>query len=212
MALFDEDWKCRDYLEWLRWPDGFVCPHCQGLTDWRLADGYLACADCVRKVSVTAGTVLGTRTPLTLWLAAAWLITTSKNGISASALHREFDLGSYQTAWVMLHRLRSVMVVPGRDLLAGRVEVDETILGGPEPGVRRRGALGKVLIAVAVEVLSVTDGWRAYPAATKGRYNHEALDIFASDAQAAVHSVVSRLKRWILGTLDSSLASEHLLA
>src|SRR5665647_3866647 len=62
------------------------------------------------------------------------------------------ELGSYQTAWVMLHRYRTVMVRPARDRLRGDVEVDESFLGGPEPGVPGRGALGKVLFAAAVEV------------------------------------------------------------
>lgn len=60
-------------------------------------------------------------------------------------------LGSYQTAWAMLHRYRSVMVRPGRDRLTGDVEVDESFLGGPRPGVPGRGALGKILFAGAVE-------------------------------------------------------------
>jgi len=60
-------------------------------------------------------------------------------------------LGSYQTAWAMLHKYRSAMLRPDRDRLQGRVEVDETFLGGDEAGPRGRGALGKVLVAVAVE-------------------------------------------------------------
>lgn len=74
-----------------------------------------------------------------------------KVGISASQVQREMELGSYPTAWAMLHRYRTVMVRPGRDRLRGDVEVDECFLGGPEPGVRGRGALGKVLLAGAVE-------------------------------------------------------------
>lgn len=67
----------------------------------------------------------------------------SKIGVSAIHVQREMGLGSYQTAWAMLHRYRSVMVRPGRDRLTGDVEVDESYLGGPETGVAGRGALGK---------------------------------------------------------------------
>src|SRR5665811_1532568 len=76
----------------------------------------------------------------------------SVTGVSATGLRREMELGSVQTAWAMLHRYRSVMAGPGRDRLRGDVEVDQSFLGGPEPGVPGRGALGKVLFAGAVEV------------------------------------------------------------
>jgi transposase-like protein len=101
---------------------------------------------------VTAGTIFHrTRTPLTVWFAACWQLTSQKNGISALGLQRVLGLGSYQTAWAMLHRFRSSMVRPGRERLAGRVEVDETFIGGVKPGRRGRGAAGKVMVAVAVE-------------------------------------------------------------
>lgn len=92
-------------------------------------------------------------TPLTVWFAAVWYITSSKNGVSAKTLHRLLGFGSYQTAWTMLHRFRAAMVRPGRDRLCGDVEVDETIFGGKKTGKRGRGAEGKVLVAVAVELM-----------------------------------------------------------
>jgi transposase-like protein len=152
-SWFNEDWKCLDYLDWLRWPNGFACPHCSCERGWRAPDLRWRCAGCDRRVSATAGTILhGTRTPLTVWFAAAWHLVNSKVGISATQLQREMELGSYQTAWAMLHRYRSVMVRPGRDRLRGDVEVDESYLGGPEPGIPGRGALGKVLFAATVEL------------------------------------------------------------
>jgi len=153
-AWFDTDWKCRDYLDWLRWPDGFVCPSCGSGAGWRLTDRLARwkCGGCGRKVSATAGTVFDkTRTPLTVWFAAAWRLVGDKVGVSATQIQREMDLGSYQTAWAMLHRFRSVMVRPGRDRLRGDVEVDESYLGAPQTGGFGRGALGKVLVAGAVE-------------------------------------------------------------
>ena len=91
---------------------------------------------------------------MTVWFSAVWHLTSGKGGISATELQREMQLGSYQTAWAMLHRYRSVMVRPGRDRLTGDVEVDEAFLGGPEPGITGRGALGKIQFAAAVELNS----------------------------------------------------------
>jgi transposase-like protein len=86
-----------------------------------------------------------------VWFATAWYLTTQKNGISALGLKRVLDLGSYQTAWAMLHRYRTAMVRPGRERLNGDVEADESFFGGVKPGKRGRGAAGKVLVAIAVE-------------------------------------------------------------
>ena len=153
-AWFRTDEDCLDYLEWLRGPGGFICPRCGDGTGWRLGDGRLECAGCSSRTSVTAGTMFDrTRTPLTVWFTACWLFATQKDGISALSLQRSLEIGSYQTAWAMLGRLRSVLVRPGRDRLAGTVEVDETYTGGDEPGLRGGRAPGKkVLTGVAVEV------------------------------------------------------------
>lgn len=153
-AWFRTDEDCLDYLEWLRWPDGFVCPNCQHNVCWRINDGRLKCAGCGLRTSVTAGTIFDrTRTPLTVWFTACWLFATGKDGISALSLKRTLEIGSYQTAWAMLHRFRSVLVRPGRERLAGRVQVDETYIGGLEPGLKGGRAKGKkVLVGIAVEV------------------------------------------------------------
>ena len=112
------------------------------------------CTGCGGRTSVTGSTIFDrTRTPLTVWFAACWLFATGKDGISALSLKRTLEVGSYQTAWAMLHRLRSVLVRPGRDRLAGTVEVDETYIGGEESGLRGGRARGKkVLTGIAVEV------------------------------------------------------------
>lgn len=132
---------------------GFRLPVVRLSAGLAISGPALALRRLCRRVSATAGTIFhGTRTPLTVWFSAAWHLTSSKTGISAMQLQREMGLGSYQTAWTMLHRYRTVMVRPGRDRLSGNVEVDESFLGGPEPGVPGRGALSKVLFAAAVEV------------------------------------------------------------
>lgn len=155
LAWFPNVEECRDYLEWVRWPDGFVCPRCASEQGWRTGKGDWSCGGCGRRVSVTSGTIFDkTRTPLTSWFAAAWYMTNQKTaGVSAKGLQRVMGLGSYQTAWTMLHKYRSAMVRPGRELLAGDVEVDETLVGGSKPGRPGRAALGKTLVAVAVEVV-----------------------------------------------------------
>jgi transposase-like protein len=153
-AWFRTDADCLDYLDWVRWPGGFTCPSCGHAGGWRLGDGRYECAGCHGRTSVTAGTIFDrTRTPLTVWFTACWLFATQKDGVSAQSLQRSLEIGSYPTAWAMLHRLRSVLVRPGRDRLSGTVEVDETFIGGPEPGLRGGRAKGKkVLTGIAVEV------------------------------------------------------------
>src|SRR5207244_4745287 len=99
-----------------------------------------------------AGTIFqDTRKPLALWFRAIWWVTAQKNGASALGLQRILGLSSYVTAWTWLHKLRRAMVRPGRDRLSGRVEVDETYLGGLEEGMRGRQTEAKALIVVAAQ-------------------------------------------------------------
>jgi transposase-like protein len=143
---------CRDYLFALRWPDGFVCPRCAGDRAWQMSRGLWLCTDCRRQVSIRAGTIFqGSRLPLTLWFRAMWHVVSQKNGVSALGIQRVLGLGSYETAWTWLHKLRRAMVRPGRDRLSGRVEVDEAFLGASEEGVMGRETRFKVKIAVAAQ-------------------------------------------------------------
>ena len=112
------------------------------------------CAGCGYQVSVTAGTILhNTKIPLSLWFWAAYLMTTDKRGVSALLLQRQLGLRRYETAWMMLHKLRRAMVNAARGPLHGEVEIDDTWIGGTQAGLRgsrqlkgRRAAL--VLVAV----------------------------------------------------------------
>ena len=152
-AWFADDDSCRAYLEGLRWPDGFECPACAGRRAWRISTGAQMCAECGLKTSVTAGTIFDrTRTPLSMWFAAAWFVCTQKTGMSALGLQRMLGLGSYETAWAWLHKLRRAMVDPDRLRLGGLVEVDETYIGGPSAGRDGRGT-DKTLVVIAVELL-----------------------------------------------------------
>ena len=120
------------------------CPRCGQLGGWRLGDGRFRCAACRSCTSVTAGTIFDrTRTPLTVWFMAIWLFATQKDGVSAQSVQRALEISSYQTAWAMLHRVRSVLVRPGRERLTGTVEVDETFIGGEEPRLRGGRARGR---------------------------------------------------------------------
>lgn len=142
---------CREYLFQLRWPDGFVCPRCEGNSVWRASRGRLVCQACRHQTSVTAGTIFqDTRKPLVLWFRAIWYLTSQKNGTSAASIQRILGLRSYQTAWTWLHKLRRAMVRPGRDQLRGRVEVDETFIGGEDPQ-GGRWIDKKALVVIAAE-------------------------------------------------------------
>ncbi len=119
-----------------------------------MATGLIRCSGCKQKVSVIAGTMFqGTRKPLRLWFQAMWYLTSQKFGGNALGLMRVLGLGSYQTAWSWLHKMRRAMVHPDREGLSGNIEVDETFVGGVEPGGKRgRGAGGKSVVVIAVEV------------------------------------------------------------
>ncbi|EQD77164.1 hypothetical protein B1B_01216 [mine drainage metagenome] len=120
-----------------------------------MKNGKWWCDACRNRVSATAGTIFHrTRTPLTVWFAAAWHLTSAHNGVSAKTPHRILGFGSYPTAGAMLHRFRCAISHAGHDMLSGPVEVDETVFGGVRHGKRGRGAEGKVLAAVAVALLS----------------------------------------------------------
>jgi len=153
-AWFAEEAACAEYVELLRWPEGIACRSCGERRGWRTGHGrWWICSACAVKTSVTAGTIFDkTRTPLETWFAAAWWVTSQKHGLSALGLQRALGLGSYQTAWMMLHRFRAAMVRPGRELLGGTVEVDETYVGGEEPGLGGRETMTKAIVAIAVEL------------------------------------------------------------
>lgn len=166
MADFADDDACADWLARRRWPDGFHCPTCQARRGWKLETKPWTweCAACGRQTSVTAGTIMHrTHLPLRTWFLAAHLVATHSNGISALQLQAKLGIGSYKTAWLLLHKLRRSMVDPERDPLEGMVEVDESSIvyrtkDDPVAGGGGRSHEGKMLIAGAVECV---DGGRA---------------------------------------------------
>jgi transposase-like protein len=232
---FPADQACRGYLFALRWPEGFACPRCGGNSTWPMKRGLWLCRGCRAQVSVTAGTIFqDSHLPLTTWFRAMWYLASQKNGVSALGLQRALGLGSYRSAWAMLHKLRRAMVRPGRDRLRGRVEVDETYWGGEETGgptgrLIEGSGLGRVrlrqipdlsratlhgFIAQAIEPGSTvcTDGLPAYME-LQG-YIHDRRvqrrQKLGEHLMPRVHRAVSLLKRWLLGTHQGAVGQAHL--
>ena len=132
---FASEEACQAYLAACRWPDGFACPRCGHTHGYRLMEHRRwQCVACRYQVSLTAGTILhNTKTPLAVWFWAAYLTVTDKRGISALLLQRQLGLRRYETAWMLLHKLRRAMVNAAREPLHGEVEIDDTWIGGPQP-------------------------------------------------------------------------------
>lgn len=153
---FRTEEQCHRYLVQLRWPKGFLCPQCGHKQAWKSDRRILRCGKCRRDASVTAGTIFqDSHIPLRLWFRAIWWITNQKSGVSALGLQRLLGLGSYKTAWGCLHKLRRAMVRPGRELLAGTVEVDETYVGGLSRDNSSRRTKACVLVAAEVRGSSI---------------------------------------------------------
>jgi len=152
MEQFLTEDSCREYLEKIRWVDGFTCPKCSHKEAWKQGRGALRCKKCRCDISVTAGTIFQDRhLSLRLWFQAIWSVVSKKNGVSALGLSEELGIKRQMTGWALLKKIRTAMTSSGRDRLSGLVEVDEVFLGGVKPGKRGRGANGKVLLLVAVE-------------------------------------------------------------
>jgi transposase-like protein len=154
---FPTEETCEAYLAELRWPKGFICPRCGHDKAWALPARRLRqCAKCDYQASTTAGTILHrTRTGLGLWFMAAFLMITDKRGLSALSLQRQIGVKRYETAWMMLHKLRRATVNANRSKLVGTVEVDEAWIGGEQkglPGGRNRVGRAAALAVFAVEL------------------------------------------------------------
>ena len=105
---FASEEVCQEYLAACRWPDGFKCPRCGNQRAYVMTRLW-QCAGCRHQVSLTSGTILhNTKVSLVLWFWAAYLMTTDKRGISALLLQRQLELRRYETALMMLHKLRRI--------------------------------------------------------------------------------------------------------
>ena len=159
-ARFPDEAACARHLAAMRWPDGFVCPACGHDRGWELKRRRASweCAACGKETSVSAGTVMHrSHLPLKTWFMAIHIVTSHSNGISALQLQAQLGLGSYKSAWLLLHKLRRAMVAPDRSLLEDLVEIDEATLPlrtkqEPPTGGQGRSPQGKMRIAGAVEL------------------------------------------------------------
>jgi hypothetical protein len=154
MANYGTEEQCRKAIMKQRWPDGFRCPLCGGERHCELRGRRLIqCGQCHRQTSVTAGTIFhSTKLPLVIWFQAIFLLTQSKNGISALELARYLGV-SYNTAWKLKHKLMQVMLErESGKLLAGAIQIDDAVIGGARHGGKRgRGTAAKIPMVAAVQ-------------------------------------------------------------
>ncbi|HEY2959558.1 MAG TPA: IS1595 family transposase [Actinomycetota bacterium] len=230
----DED-ACAAYLERLSWPDGLVCPACGTVGEpWRGSRRRLVCRRCQHQTSVTAGTLFqGTRTPLTHWFEAAWLIATADHGVSARHLQHHLGLASYETAWAMLHRYRRAMVRSGRPRLSGLVELTTTAFGGRLGSTvalaveeRDGGEPGRVrmqrVAGTSPESLAAFAVWSVEPGSLVRSGRPEAAGLLAEHGYrtppgdwspsglARADDVVASLHRWLDATHSGAVSPDQL--
>jgi transposase-like protein/transcription elongation factor Elf1 len=161
---FGTEEACVRYLRLQKWgtEDGFECPRCghKGCWEHETRKRRLTCRACRAETSVTAGTAFhDSRIGLHRWFLAMYLMSTSKQGVSAKEIQRQLGLGSYQTAWTILHKLRRCMVDPSRTPLSGMVEMDETYIGGAAvAGEHGRSTAKKTAVVCAVERVGMGTG------------------------------------------------------
>ena len=152
--LFATEEQCADYLYRLRWPEGFICPRCGSIRGYVIAARRVTECPNGHQVSLTAGTTMHrSKLPLTLWFHAAYLVSTLAPGISALQFQKQLGISRYETAFQLLHKVRSALVAPDREPLHGEVEVDEDFIGGSEDGRPCRGAETKSLVVFGVELI-----------------------------------------------------------
>jgi len=237
-ARFDTETACQDYLAACRWDGAPQCKRCGNENVW-LARHRLTyeCAGCGHQTSLTSGTLFhGTRKPLKLWFRAIWEVCVHRHGISAADLQRILGLGSYETAWTWLHRIRRAMVRKNRDQLKGCAQVDETFVGGARsekaivmvaaeeggrvrlihaPGTHEPCIKHVVNADIAAEATIKTDGHAAYNERSIGARRHDAKVQSREEKQEGDHVQLCHwaalgLKRWLLGTHHGAVREKHL--
>jgi len=153
---------CTTFMAQIRWPEGVACPYCAGKAVSYLSSRRIwkcMAKECHKQFSVKVGTVMED-SPIKLdkWLAAVWMITNAKNGISSCEIHRALGV-TQKTAWFLLHRIRLAMQSGTFEKLSGQVEVDETYIGGLARNMHRdkrskiggTGGAGKIAVMGLLE-------------------------------------------------------------
>src|SRR6202167_3360597 len=136
--MFPDEEACCSYLVGRRWPEGVRCPRCGAeVSELKGNPWRWQCYNCAPETSYRfshiAGTIFeNTNKPLRDWFKVVHLMLTSKKGMSALQIARYMGFGSYKTAWLMCHKVRTALVEKETDKLAGIVEIDETYIGGKD--------------------------------------------------------------------------------
>ncbi len=140
MTQFSTDDRCRELLRRLRWPAGVECPRCkQAVVELETEKELFYCKDCDYQFSVTVGSIFNdSHLPLTKWFMATLLLCEAKKGMSACQVQRTLGI-SYKTAWYLCHRIRAAMAECDKPMMDGKLEVDETYVGGRGKGLTQRG-------------------------------------------------------------------------
>jgi transposase-like protein len=163
LPLFTDEDKAREFVEAKRWRDGKFCPHCGCAEVYTLTakpgskspvrPGVYKCSMCREQFTVRVGTIFeDSKLPISKWLMAIHLMTSSKKGVSSHQIARELDI-TQKSAWFLCHRIREAMKLePMAGLLGGAVEIDETYVGGkprfPGTSKRGRGTSKKAVVAL----------------------------------------------------------------
>src|SRR3989304_4119461 len=201
---FNTEHSCQEYLYKMRWPEGFICPHCQHREYWMMKRGQsqqYRCKRCRSWISATAGTIFqDTHIPLQVWFGAMWQVVSQKHGASALGLQQTLGLSKYRTAWTMLHKLRIAMVrvaVEDKGKRLGRIRLHKV-----------KDASGESLIPAVKESVQpksevLTDDWNGYSKLSYSGYKHTIIRKTADVGENLLpltNRVVSLLKRWLQGT------------
>jgi transposase-like protein len=192
--LYGSHERCEDAIRGWRWPDGFVCPRCQGSwhSEFRRHDRpYFHCSACRYQCSVLSGSKFeSSKLARPKWFLAMHLMTQAKNNISALELKRHLDV-SCPTAWLVKHKLMEVMVLreQGRQLTA-RIEADDADLGGRRPGGKRgRGSENKVAFVAAVQ--TAESGQAVFMCLSRRPFTNKSIQEFAETLLAAPATLVT---------------------
>jgi hypothetical protein len=213
---------CRSALYKLRWPDGFRCPECRHHSHCQLKSRPLIqCNRCHHQASLTARTLFdGSNLPLRTWFLAIFLLTQSKNGLSAMALSRHLGV-AYNTAWLLKHKLMQAMRERDDEKpLTGAVQVDDAFWGGQRRGGKRgRGAAGKTPFVAAVACDSAGKPMAMRMTPVKG-FQYTSIDDWAkqhlspnaevtSDGLACFSAIVNTCPHWSLATGGGAASVEE---
>lgn len=206
--MFTTDESCTEYLFKVRYPNGFICPKCSDLNGWAIDGRSIFECKNGHQISLKSGTVMHrSRLDLTTWFYAAYLMSTLTPGISALQFQKQLGIKRYETAFNMLHKLRSALVAPDRENLKGEVEVDECYIGGAEEGKRGRSKGEKSLVVVSVEIIRWVDTSGRKPSRHVTQYDvegpPEVQERSQADGEPALRKRAGRVRMAIIPDASS---------